>query len=113
MGEALRKYWFCEGKCNYSFDDENLEWISNIQQRISYLHDIKEKSLMANKAYKHLLNIYSADQKTDLDKIETELSEISEPEVMVGGADTNKLFSEIYNKMKLAVKTSDNEVIAT
>ena len=111
--EALRKYWFCEGKCSYSFDDEDLDWVSNIQQRISYLHEIKEKAVIANKAYKHLLTIYSTNQSTDLDKIETELSEMPDAEVMVGGAETNSLFSDIYAKMQGSVKSSDAEVIAT
>jgi len=30
--EALKKYWFCNGKCKYSFTQEDFDWTANIQE---------------------------------------------------------------------------------
>ena len=71
--EALKKYWFCNGKCEYSFTKEDFDWNTNIQTRYTIINEMKQKVARAKNAYKYLNELISLDTKINFTKIASDL----------------------------------------
>ena len=122
--EALQKYWFCNGKCKYSFT-EDIDWTTNIQSRISYMNEMKEKSVRSKRAFSYLQDLFMIDMKMNFAKISTELElDVQEQAELIGGAKTSddgvvrsnrsaKFFEDVFDALKMIQKHTVNEVAAT
>ena len=122
--EAIQKYWFCNNKCKYSFT-EDVDWTTNIQNRISYVNEMKQKAIRSKRAFTYLMDIFRAEYKLDFAKVGTELElDLEEKVALVGGATANsqenlkprssiKFFEDVFAKLKMIQEHTVKEVTAT